>query len=172
MNSPANAAAVANAFFDIQATDQSQCPPIDHMKLQKLLYYAHAWWLAGNEDGLFSDDIEAWPWGPVVRNIYIQFNEFGREPIVGKRAHELVRTGEGALDYAFREPDAVLNDIADFLNIIWETHKKFTGIQLSNATHARGEPWAIVKQRYGSLDGKPKIPNELIRDVFREKLAS
>ena len=172
MNSPANAAAVANAFFDIQAADHSQFPPIDHMKLQKLLYYAHAWWLAGREDGLFSDDIEAWPWGPVVRNIYIQFNEFGREPIRGKRAHELVRTGEGALDYEFREPDYVPDDIVEFLNVIWRTHKDFTGIQLSNATHAQGEPWTIVKERYGSLEGKPKIPNELIRDVFRAKLTT
>ena len=101
MTEPTNAAAVANAFFDIQAADQDQFPSIDHMKLQKLLYFSHAWWLAGKESELFTDDIEAWPWGPVVRNIYIQFNEFGREPIVGKRASELVCTDSGPLDLAY-----------------------------------------------------------------------
>ena len=144
------------------------------MKLQKLLYYSHAWWLAGTENALFSDDIEAWPWGPVVRNIYIQFNEYGRDPIADKRAQELVRISGGGdyefLNYEFREPDPVPNDVQEFLERTWETHKKFTGIQLSNATHAQGEPWAIVKDHYVSLDGKPKIPNELIRDVFRAKL--
>ena len=172
MTEPTNAAAVANAFFDIQAADQDQFPSIDHMKLQKLLYFSHAWWLAGKESGLFTDDIEAWPWGPVVRNIYIQFNEFGRDPIVGKRASELVCTDSGPLDYQFREPDAVTGDVEEFLGAVWKTHKKFTGVQLSNATHAPGEPWTIVKKNYPSLDGKPKIPNELIRDVFKAKLAA
>ena len=170
MTAPTNAAAVANAFFDIQAADRDQFPAIDHMKLQKLLYFSHAWWLAGEKDELFADDIEAWPWGPMVRNIYIQFNEFGREPIAGKRANELVRIGNGVLDYQFSEPDPVAKDVKEFLNTVWETHKKFTGVQLSNATHAAGEPWTIVKKHYPSLDGKPKIPNELIRDVFKAKL--
>jgi hypothetical protein len=28
-------------------------------------------------------------------------------------------------------------------------------IQLSNATHAPGEPWTLVKQAYPNLDHKP-----------------
>ena len=172
MTAPTNAAAIANAFFDIQAEDDSQYSLIDPMKLQKLLFYSHAWWLARNDDGLFSDDIEAWSWGPVVRNIYIQFTEFGREPIMGKRAKELVRVDDRIPNYEFKEPETVPEEVGKFLNSVWTTHKKFTGVQLSNATHAPGEPWAIVKQRYGSLDGKPTIPNELIRDVFRAKLAA
>ncbi len=39
---PTSAAAVANAFLDIQESDHTQFPPIDQMKLQKLVYYAHA----------------------------------------------------------------------------------------------------------------------------------
>ena len=169
MAAPTNAAAVANTFLDIQAADNSQFPKIDPMKLQKLLYYSQAWWLAGMDSDLFSDDIEAWPWGPVVRVIYVQFIDFGREPIIGKRAVGLVGSGG---DYKIREPDKVPEDIRRYLDNVWSTHKEFTGIQLSNATHAQGEPWAIVKQRYGSLEDKPKIPSELIRDVFRAKRAA
>ena len=171
MIAPTNAAATTNAFFDIQEADNTQFPPIDHMKLQKLLFYSHAWWLAAKDDALFPEDIEAWAWGPVVRNIYIQFSDFGRQTIRQKRAVELIRIGDGPLNYQFREPDPIGGEVKRFLDDVWETHKTFSGVQLSNTTHLPGEPWTIVRDQYGTLDGKPKIPNELIRDVFRAKLA-
>lgn len=164
------AAAVANTFLDIQDADNSRFPPIDQMKMQKLAFYAHAWWLAYTNTPLFGDDIEAWPWGPVVGNLYGNFKEFGREPISGKRARELVRTGTGVFDFVFQEPVAPDDEVKSFLEKVWETHKGLTGIQLSNSTHEPGEPWTIVKEKYGSLDTKPRIPNALIRDVFRQKL--
>ena len=34
----------------------------------------------------------------------------------------------------FSEPDPVAKDVKEFLNTVWETHKKFTGVQLSNCT--------------------------------------
>lgn len=171
MVAPTKAAAVANAFFDIQAKDNTIFPRIDQLKLQKLLYYSHAWWLASKNDELFPEDVEAWPWGPVVRDIYFQFKDFGRSTITGQRAKEIVKTGTGILNYAFREPPPANAEIYSFLESVWATHKKFSGIQLSNATHVDGEPWEIVKSQYGSLDQKPRIPNELIQDVFKQKLS-
>lgn len=50
-------------------------------KLQKLLYYIQAWSLAFREKKLFSDNIEAWLHGPVVKSIYHEFKEFGFSPI-------------------------------------------------------------------------------------------
>lgn len=170
MSAPTTAAAVANAFLDIQAQDTSgNFPLIDQMKLQKLVYYAHAWWLARTGNPLFDDDIEAWPFGPVVRNVYGNFVGFGRSPIQGTRATEMVRGGAGPLDFNVRQPPAPPADVQQFLQSVWNSHKHLSGIQLSNATHAPGEPWTIMRDHYGSLDGKPKIPNELIRDVFRGK---
>ena len=160
--------AVANAFLDLQDGDPGDYPRIDPMKLQKLVYFAHAWWLANKNEPLFGEDVEAWPWGPVVRNIYTEFSNCGRGPVVG-RGKELVRTGDGRFDFEVKQPDPVPEDVAAFLKQVWDSHKHLTGVQLSNATHGRGEPWDIVKQQYGSLDGKPRIPNELIREVFRAK---
>jgi uncharacterized phage-associated protein len=40
------------------------------MKLQKLAYYSHAWHLVWDEKPLFSERIEAWANGPVVRELY------------------------------------------------------------------------------------------------------
>lgn len=166
---PTTATAVANAFLDIQDADQTRFQPIDQMKLQKLLFYSHAWWLAYTDTPLFGDDVEAWPWGPVVRNVYADFRDFGREPISGRRGTELVLGPNGA--YVIAEPPPPSPQIVDFLRKVWETHKGLTGVQLSNSTHAPGEPWTIVKERYASLDLKPRIPNAVIRDVFRKKIA-
>lgn len=172
MTAPTTAAAVANEFLDIQDRDTGQFPRIDQMKLQKLLFYAHAWWLANSGEELFSEDIEAWPWGPVVRDIYGQFRDFGRKPISGKRATVLRRIGSGILDFKIEQPPSVSADIREFLQNIWDAHKSFSGIQLSNATHMPGEPWTIMRDEYGSLDDKPRIPNELIRDVYKTKLSA
>lgn len=166
-DAPTSAVAVANAFLNIAGEDGTA---VDQMKLQKLVFYAHAWWLADKGQALFDDDVEAWPWGPVVRDVYLQFKDFGRKPIGNTRAKELVRTGSGVLDYKVVAPDTPDEKVMDFLREVWKVHKDYSGVQLSNATHAPGEPWDIVKKEYGSLDEKPRIPNSLIRDVFRSKL--
>ncbi|WP_375463056.1 Panacea domain-containing protein [uncultured Methylobacterium sp.] len=170
MPAPTTAAAVANAFLNLQDADRGTFPRIDPMKLQKLLFYAQAWWLAYKEPALFDEEIYAWPWGPVVPSIYSEFRNFGSQPIVGKRATELIKTGDRIYDFRVVAPTAPPGDVLDFLSMVWGSHKHLTGIQLSNATHAPGEPWAIVKDRYGTLNNKPPIPNDLIRDVFKEKI--
>ena len=42
------------------------------MKLQKLVYYSQAWSLVWDEAPLFSEEVEAWANGPVVRSLYAQ----------------------------------------------------------------------------------------------------
>lgn len=171
MPAPTSAAAVANAFLDLQDADPGRFPPIDQMKIQKLVFYAHAWWLANKGAPLFDEEVYAWPWGPVVPSIYSQFRGFGRDPIVGKRATEMVHINNGPLSYRRREPEIPNPEVMSFLRSVWDTHKSLTGIQLSNATHAPGEPWTIVHEQFGDLEAKPQIPNDLIRDAFRAKIA-
>ncbi len=56
--------------------------PITNLKLQKILYYSQAWYLAKNKKTLFEDDFEAWVHGPVIRRIYGKYRSFGYNPIV------------------------------------------------------------------------------------------
>lgn len=166
-----SAAAVANEFLKLQSEDPHS-PGLDHMKLQKLVYYAHAWHLAIKGSPLFDDDIEAWPWGPVVRNLYIEFKDFKSKPISGRRAQILVKDEDSdPSDWRVITPYPTSSDEKEFIRNVWESHKSFSGVQLSNATHANGEPWAIVnKFKNGDLSDKPKIENDLIESVFRSKL--
>lgn len=166
---PTKAAAIANEFLRLA---DSEGIPVDQMKLQKLVYYAHAWHLAYHDRPLFDDDVEAWPWGPVIRSIYGEFQQFGRDPIKGRKASVLRKTGPGPFQFTFDTPELADQSLKEFVKSVWDSHKALTGIQLSNATHMPNEPWTIVKDKYGSLDKKPPIDNEIIRLVFKSKLGA
>lgn len=158
------AAAVANEFLELSRQEVSS-GPIDQMKLQKLVFYAHAWWLAYKDEGLIPEDIEAWPWGPVVRDIYSQTAKFGRQAVVGS-LRVLDENGE------WITPKLKDVDQKKHVKSVWDTHKSFSGIQLSNATHMQGEPWTVVNAKYsGDLATKPVIPNELIKNIFHKKVS-
>jgi uncharacterized phage-associated protein len=168
MRSQLSAAQVANDFLPLGWSDRS-APIIDQMKLQKLLFYAHAWSLALKDKPLFEEDFEAWPWGPVVKDVYVQTKIYGRGEVVSPLSFLQGVDGKFALSQA-GIPNSCPDEKA-FVAAVWESHKRFSGIQLSNATHAPGEPWTVIKNTYGSLENKPIIPNDLIADVFKRKVS-
>ena len=53
---------------------------ITPMKLQKPLYYSYAWQLVIGKK-FFSASFEAWPYGPVDKEIYHTYKHFKKEPI-------------------------------------------------------------------------------------------
>lgn len=81
-NAASSAAAVANEFLRL-GREEHNFPSIDQTKLQKLLFYSHAWHLAMFNKPLFEEDFEAWPWGPVSKDIYFQTKQHGTRPITG-----------------------------------------------------------------------------------------
>ena len=52
-----------------------------HMKLQKLLYYAQAYYIAMTGEPLFKNSIMAWQHGPVIPDVYHSFSKFGNSII-------------------------------------------------------------------------------------------
>lgn len=48
----------------------SKIGPLSAMKLQKLVYYCQVWSIVWDDSPLFTDTIEAWTNGPVIRNLY------------------------------------------------------------------------------------------------------
>ena len=55
---------------------------ITNLKMQKLLYYAQAWYMVNNNGKLlFRDEIQAWKYGPVVPAVYQFFKEYNSYPI-------------------------------------------------------------------------------------------
>ena len=58
------------SVLDVAAYILLKSGPMTAMKLQKLVYYAQAWSLVWDDKPLFSERIEAWANGPVVRKLY------------------------------------------------------------------------------------------------------
>ena len=108
-----------------------------HKKVQKLCYYAQAWYCT-LYDGtpLFQDEIQAWVHGPVVSSLYPVYADYRWNEIPQK-------------DFdASKLPDKVV----DVLEAVYETYGDLSGDQLESLAHSE-EPW---KEARGEL--KPWEP--------------
>ncbi len=155
--------AIANWFYDQSERDgRSDLTP---MKLQKLVYFSHGWYLALENAPLISESVEAWRWGPVVPSLYREFKEYGPDTIP-RRARDLRFEGGRLMQYEPRIDNA---SVKGFLRVLWNTYKDYTAIQLSNMTHEPGSPWDTVASKYQyNLPMGINIPNDLIQDYFKK----
>lgn len=132
---PVQPIAVANEFIARHGQDGT----IDHMKLQKLLYFTNGWWLGLSGDRLLSENPEVWRYGPVFRWVYNAFSKFGRGAVTDMTSGNPLR-GTAPLRLSYEETQAV----EPVLEWVWGEYGGRTGIQLSNETHAPGTPWQRI----------------------------
>ena len=130
------------------------------MRLQKLLYYAHGCHLAVHGVPLFSDRIEAWSNGPVVRSVFDEHR--GRKTL----SHPWPGTGRaGAADTLDRHEK-------DTVETVQRALAGFSADELVECTH-RESPWRDA--RGGLADNalsNAEIPDESIRGFFAAALMS
>ncbi len=112
-------------FFIEAAASQEDC--VTNLKLNKLLYFAQALSLVKNGKSLFEDDIEAWPMGPVVDQIYHKYKGHGRNHI------KAVDNADYYLGLTDEEQD-ILVDVMTSLG-------RYTASSLVTLSHVRGGPW-------------------------------
>jgi uncharacterized phage-associated protein len=145
------------AYASVQIADQfiakAGTAGIDPMKLLKLTYLAQGWALGLYGDPLIWNDVEAWRYGPVFREIY---NHVAGHSIVRER----LTFGRAAPSFSERE--------STLIDQVWARYGKKTGLDLSAITHAPGSPWDITYQKFGQ---NAVIPKELIRDYYAKMAA-
>lgn len=149
---------IANYFIDLANASGEKLSP---MKLQKLVYYAVGWFAGHTGTQLVDEDVEAWQYGPVFPSLYYEFKKFGGGAITQK-ATEL------ASGFEFREtplPDDP--NVRKFLENVWASYGRFTGIALSEMTHASDSPWDLT---WRSANGvrNASIPFSLISSHFKQ----
>lgn len=131
---------------------------ITHLKLQKLLYYAQGISLALYHRPLFKENIEAWMHGPVVREVYSEYNTFGRRSI----EIEIDKNTENIITEL--EENQEINNI---LNTTYNNFAIYTAWQLREMTHESGSPWDITQKEKGLGS---VIDNELIKEYFVKEI--
>lgn len=116
---------IANYFLSKYGSDNDITP----MKLIKLVYIAHGWYLGIKDQTLIDENPEAWKYGPVISSLYHEYKHLGNYPI--------------KID--FSNSIGLDNDEDErFLDRIWEVYGKFSAIELSAKTHKSGTPWTKV----------------------------
>lgn len=122
---------------------------ITNLKMQKLLYYAQAWYLVNFNEPLFEDSIEAWPYGPVISKVYHQFKKFKNMPIKYKD------TGKEKENFTDKE--------LDYLNQFYNKFIEYSAHTLARATH-NDSPW-----RDAIDEGEHIIDNRIIKDFYTKQ---
>ena len=138
---------VAEWFLHRAAADDKT---LTQMKLQKLVYMAHGWKLGLFGQPLINEFVEAWQWGPVIRDLYADYVQYGASPIDVASAPPRLDEQSGKL-----------------LEKVWDTYGRYTAAQLSDLTHRKGTPWSLTYQPKNKL----VIPNALIKSHY-EQLAA
>lgn len=121
---------------------------ITNLKLQKILYYIAGVYAGVYNKRLFSENIEAWQYGPVVRSVYVEYCANGPLALYVDEKPTLECTSEELSLFDF----VIDNKIT------------MTGRELVNATH-REAPWRTHRNEYCL---KPSISFEEIRDYFKD----
>ena len=134
---------------------------MSHKKLQKLCYYAYAWFLVFFNDQeslssqlntLCSSGFEAWVHGPVCPDLYRFYRNYGWEDIPA---------AEKAPEFP--------SDVEDLLNQVWNTYGSFTADQLEQLTHIEA-PWQKAREGMDIDEPSNKKIDERIVFEFYSKM--
>lgn len=143
---------VANKLLEIARSKDLTLTP---MQLIKLVYLCHGWMLGLHGRPLLKESVEAWRYGPVVRNLYSNVKKFRDQPVDEILAANFWRSNKDS------EFDT---DEADVIEQVFDLYGNMSGITLSNLTHQKNSPWEITC----SLAGQNKvIPNDLIEEHYK-----
>ncbi|MAR73670.1 type II toxin-antitoxin system antitoxin SocA domain-containing protein [Halomonas sp.] len=139
---------IANAF--IRMARKQECNDLTPMKLLKLMYIAHGWSLGLFNRPLFVEEVEAWKYGPVIRELY----------------HEVKRYRNRPIDQTLSAPDESIEDMDEMLlEQVWNAYGHYDGLALSSITHRPNSPWSETWDERG-MHGLT-IPTPRIREHYQ-----
>ncbi|SIQ69822.1 Uncharacterized phage-associated protein [Chryseobacterium sp. RU37D] len=140
---------IAKQFLKLAREDGEVVEP---MKLLKLTYIAHGWYLGFFDKPLIKNTVQAWKYGPVIPELYHVIKRFG----FGNVEIEIID---------LYSENKLSNTDKSFIKTIWNTYKGFTGLQLSTKTHMKNTPW---DEAYDPKIYHKTISNELIKEHYKK----
>lgn len=119
---------------------------LSNLKLQKLVYYAQAWFLALCDAPLFDEDFQAWVHGPVCVPLYHDFKQYSWHPIMENPNMPM-------LD----------GDVREHLEEVYSVFASFSAYDLENMTHEEA-PWLEAR---GELPIDEASTNVISREMMQ-----
>lgn len=157
-----DARAIANYFLDLGERDGI---PIDLLKLQHLIYFAHGWHLALHDEPLVYQTVVAQPDGPAVRDVENEFEDYLDGNISGRATID--PDGLRTFEPVPLRADLSAKTVA-LLDFLWGMIKSLSPDQLVRMSTQPGDPWALVVGTKPDAEiADLPIPNHVLRDRFR-----
>lgn len=128
--------------------------PMSHKKLQKMCYYAQAWYLANYKERLVPNRFEAWVHGPVSPDLYFRYRDWGWENI------PLYRD----------EVDFEDEGVSSFLDEVYKVYGDYNADELEKITH-KEMPWRNARKGIpaGAYSRNPILLSDM-RDYYGERI--
>ncbi len=136
--------------FDVAKYILEKTGEITSMKLQKLVYYSQAWSLVWDEEPIFSEKIEAWSNGPVVRLLYEAH----------RGAFKVNAAALTAGDISALTPKQI-----ETIDAVFSYYGDKPAQWLSDLTHME-DPWINARERAGLSNGDRGWTEITIADMY------
>ncbi len=149
---------IANLVLDVAESDGT---PVTNLSLNKVIYFLHVETLMESNLPLVSSKIEAWKYGPVFREIYSQFKNYGDRAITGRAT--FINRNSGEVEVCRVDlPEHMVNALSEKCR----KYLHLTAYQLVNLSHVSGGAWDKVFNHDGKSNPGMSITNEIIKDSF------
>lgn len=150
VKSPYKAEDVTNylVFLASKENQEKEREGVTNLKLQKVLYLAQAYYLVKLSKPLFTENLEAWDYGPVVPEVYRKFKRYSSKPIIIKE-----------------DRSKLAEEDKETLRKVWDAFGGFSASRLVDIVHSH-TPWKeavstgkiishkVMKDYYGPLLNK------------------
>ena len=139
--------------------------PMTRLRLLKLTYIAHGFFLGWHHRRLIREDVEAWKNGPVIYPVYNHFQDYpdGRAIPIREKARTYGWSGS--------RKEKLENDADKFITKVVDTYAHQSGRDMSALTHQNDTPWhqtvmPFVKAGFDNLPQHLVIPANYIEDYY------
>lgn len=134
---------------------------ISHLKLQKLVFFTHAWSLAILDEPAVLEPPEAWEHGPIFGSLFYRLKN---------RGHEAIRDYIPTIDdqtntYRSMMPLQEHEEFWGILEQVLDRYGHFTALELSALGHEKGGPWDQARRARQAM-----IPDDVVRSFYQGQL--
>ena len=148
---------IITAFYSKdKEIDEGVSEGVSNLKLQKLLYFCQAFSLAKLDRPMFEEDICAWKYGPVVKEVYEKYKEHKNNPLPKPKTE--------------KQNINVSNECKKIISEMLEIFGGYSAIRLMGITHSH-KPWKDLKKKVEKGERNIIISQKAIQKYYKPILS-